>query len=148
MGIGERRCHILWPYGVWFRRVSQIIARHSGFEFEFASDDLAKPQNMSHSTTGTSSYILTKYSRSYPVKRTLQKAQIGSQSGPEIAQEWQHFTNPTIRLVLDVKTSSIGEMESVRLRIIWQLDAGFNQPDVSFASFLLCAIILSSCSWS
>ncbi|KIM45306.1 hypothetical protein M413DRAFT_24540 [Hebeloma cylindrosporum] len=91
---------------------------------------------MSHSTTGTSSYILTKYSRSYPVKRTLQKAQISSQIGPETAQEWQHFINPTIRLVLDVKASSIGELESVRLRILWQLDAGSNQPDISFASLL------------
>jgi len=90
---------------------------------------------MSHSTTGTSSYILTKYSRSYPVKRTLQKAQIGLKSGPETAQEWQHFTNPTIRLVLDVKTSGIGEAQSVRLRILWQMDVELNQPDVSFASF-------------
>jgi len=135
---------ILCPHGIWFRRVSQIIARHSGFDSRSPSHKI----HMSHSTTGTSSYILTKYSRSYPAKRTLQKAQIGSQSGPEIAQEWQHFTNPTIRLVLDVKTSSIGETESVRLRIIWQLDAGFNQPDVSFASFLLCVTILSSWTWS
>lgn len=134
LGIGER---MTFP-DIWFRRVNQITARHSGFDLTLPST-----QDMSHSTTGTSSYILTKYSRSYPIKRTLHKAQISSQSGPETAQEWQHFTNPTIRLVLDVKTSNTGEMESVRLRILWQLDAGFNQPDVSFASFLiLCYYIV------
>lgn len=93
---------------------------------------------MSHSTTGTSSFLLSKYSRSYPVKRTLQKAQMSSQSGPELMPDWQHFTNPVIRLVLDVKTTSDAEIESVKLRILWEINHGIesavNQQDVLFAS--------------
>lgn len=96
---------------------------------------------MSHSTTGTSSFLLSKYSRSYPLKRTLQKAQISSQSGPELTPDWQHFTNPVIRLVLDVKTTTDAEIQSVKLRILWELNHGMeigaNQQDVLFASLSL-----------
>jgi len=91
---------------------------------------------MNHSTTGTSTYLLCKYSRSYPTKRTQ-----SSQLGLEVASDWQHFTNPIIRLVLDVKKARNGEIDSVRLRILWQMnsDSGLsgdvpNQPDVVFAS--------------
>ena len=90
---------------------------------------------MSRSTTGTSSYILSKYSRSYPTKskRTVNKAQTQTQVGPETS-EWLHFTNPVIRLVLDVKTSSSAEIESVRLRIMWQIENDSNSSAVAFAS--------------
>ncbi|KAG7446330.1 uncharacterized protein BT62DRAFT_931784, partial [Guyanagaster necrorhizus] len=64
---------------------------------------------MSTSTTATSTFVLHKYSRSYPTST---------------ASNWQHFTNPTIRLVLDAKNASGGELESVRLRIIWTMDNG------------------------
>ena len=92
---------------------------------------------MPHSTTGTTSYVLVKYSRAYPTKRTIQN----TESGSELASEWQHFTNPTIRLVLDATRSSKESIESVRLRILWQInfeqDPGSNnQPDVVFASLL------------
>jgi hypothetical protein len=91
---------------------------------------------MPHSTTGTTSYVLVKYSRAYPTKRTQT-----TQTGSELAAEWQHFTNPTIRLVLDVTRSSKDSIESVRLRILWQInnepDTGYNQPDVVFASLFL-----------
>lgn len=62
--------------------------------------------------------------------------------GSELASDWQHFTNPVIRLVLDVKSTGDGEIQSVRLRILWQIntdfDAASNQADMIFASpFLL-----------
>lgn len=97
---------------------------------------------MSRSTTGTSSYILSKYSRSYPTKsKTINKkiqTQTQPQPGLETASEWQHFTNPVIRLVLDVKTSSSAEIESVRLRIMWHINSDIenesNNSAVAFAS--------------
>ncbi|SJK97456.1 uncharacterized protein ARMOST_00708 [Armillaria ostoyae] len=64
---------------------------------------------MSTSTTATSTFTLQKYSRSYPTSA---------------GSEWQHFTNPTIRLVLDARNASGGDLESVRLRIIWTMDNG------------------------
>ena len=93
---------------------------------------------MSRSTTGTSSYILSKYSRSYPAKpkRAINKAQVQTQNGLETTSEWQHFTNPVIRLVLDVKTSSSAEIESVRLRIMWHMNSDLeNNPNNSVVAF-------------
>jgi hypothetical protein len=92
---------------------------------------------MPHSTTGTTVYTLAKYSRAYPSKRAAQRAQKESQNASELASEWQHFTNPTIRLVLDVKSTPNDGIESVRLRILWQInsemDSGYNnQQDVVF----------------
>ena len=93
---------------------------------------------MPHSTTGTTSYVLVKYSRAYPTKRVVHSSRLDSQNGSELASEWQHFTNPTIRLVLDVKSTANGGIESVRLRILWQIDSeqvsGKQQQDVVFAS--------------
>ncbi|RDB25298.1 hypothetical protein Hypma_007667 [Hypsizygus marmoreus] len=71
---------------------------------------------MSHSTTATSTYVLAKYSKSYPTALQSQ------QGNPEPSSaEWQHFINPVIRLVLDVKKCT--DLESVRLRIIWLMDS-------------------------
>ncbi|KAF9265015.1 hypothetical protein L218DRAFT_1076019 [Marasmius fiardii PR-910] len=68
---------------------------------------------MSHcSTTATSTYTLQKYSRSYP------------NPGQTTSNEWQHFTNPLIRLILDVQKSAANKLESVRLRIIWSIEGG------------------------
>ncbi|KAI6157796.1 hypothetical protein BKA82DRAFT_4061592 [Pisolithus tinctorius] len=70
---------------------------------------------MSLHTTTTGSFALTKYSRSY-----------GGSAGhnqlvPE--NEWQHFTNPVMKLLLDVKKSpSSGELLSLRLRILWCIE--------------------------
>lgn len=91
---------------------------------------------MAHSTTATSTYALGKYSRSYPTK--------------DQASEWQHFTNPVIRLVLDVRKAT--ELESVRLRILWTMEPAhvasssderemvFASPKatIPFSAFLLC----------
>lgn len=78
---------------------------------------LRSTTTMASSTTATTSYVLNKYSRSYP------------KSSPAISHgdlEWQHFSNPVIRLVLDVKKSSDGTLESLRLRIMWSM---FSGPD-------------------
>lgn len=69
---------------------------------------------MSHSTTSTTSYVLTKYSRAYPTLATKNEAEA----------EWQHFTNPVIRLVLDVVKKEGGELESYRVRVLWTLSSG------------------------
>lgn len=79
---------------------------------------------MAHSTTATSTYPLAKYSRSYPTQESQ-------------ASEWQHFTNPVIRLVLDVKKAT--QLESVRLRILWSMDpthvaSNSDQTEMVFAS--------------
>lgn len=84
----------------------------------------AASSTMSHSTTATSTYVLGKYSRSYPTQESQ-------------ASEWQHFTNPVIRLVLDVKKAT--ELESVRLRILWTMDpahiaSNSDQKEMVFAS--------------
>lgn len=101
------------------------------------------PSMMGHFTTGTSSFILSKYSRSYPIKRSAPKVQFPAHGGPEFSSDWQHFTNPVIRLILDVKTSSDAEIESVKLRIVWEInngiETGVNSQNVIFASAVLLA---------
>ncbi|KAJ7681764.1 hypothetical protein B0H17DRAFT_1075604 [Mycena rosella] len=62
-------------------------------------------------TTETKTYTLEKYSRAYSPKTT---------SGPS---EWQHFTNPVLRLILDTKQSP-ERAESFRLRIVWTMNGG------------------------
>lgn len=89
---------------------------------------------MSHSTTATATYVISKYSRSYPSNAAQTQSNYDAS-----ASDWQHFTNPVIRLILDTKKSSSGDLESVRLRILWQMSAGnmddvSNQPEVVFAS--------------
>lgn len=66
---------------------------------------------MSHCTTSTSTYILDKYSKSYP-------------TFGEGSSEWQHFNNPVIRLTLDVTKAPNEELQSVRVRIIWTMNSG------------------------
>src|SRR5258705_2242505 len=88
---------------------------------------------MLHSTTSTGSYTLTKYSRSHP-SSVVQQAQ-----NTTADFEWQHFVNPVIKLVLDIKKSTSGVLESVRLRIIWNMNYGpddmdIDQRDVVFVS--------------
>ena len=77
---------------------------------------------MAHSTTATSSYSLSKYSRSYP-------------TSAQTYADWQHFTNPEIRLVLDVERSVNSELQGIRLRVLWHMkDCDSQQPQVLFAS--------------
>jgi len=89
---------------------------------------------MAHSTTATSTYVLAKYSRSYPSKTSTQSQDTSS--------EWQHFTNPLISLILDIKKSDDNELESMRLRILWRInhdgpEDSLNNTEVVFASLEL-----------
>ncbi|KAI6021431.1 hypothetical protein BKA83DRAFT_674614 [Pisolithus microcarpus] len=62
-------------------------------------------------TTTTALFALTKYSRG------ATHSQLAAEN------EWQHFTNPIMKLLLDVKKSpSSGELLSLRLRIFWCID--------------------------
>ncbi|KIY44418.1 hypothetical protein FISHEDRAFT_61945 [Fistulina hepatica ATCC 64428] len=87
---------------------------------------------MSHSTTSTSSFVLARYSKSC---LTAAQAAESQDSGAE----WQHFVNPVIRLVLDIRRTSGGtDLASVRLRIVWSMDADSSsqsliQQDVVFS---------------
>ena len=65
-----------------------------------------------HSTTlmATETHSLLKYSRSYGLGND--------------ANEWQHFVNPIIKVLLDMKKSQKGELTSVRLRILWLMNTG------------------------
>ena len=77
---------------------------------------------MLHSTITTGSYILEKYSRSYPSHLSAQtQSQSHSQDLTPRQPEWQHFANPVISLTLDVKKSMDDSFESVRLRITWNM---------------------------
>jgi hypothetical protein len=71
-----------------------------------------------HSTTltTTETHILIKYSKSY-----------GLGTDPN---EWQHFVNPVIKISLDVKKSPKGELTSVRLKILWLMNAGNDSMDL------------------
>lgn len=98
---------------------------------------------MSLSTTSTTTYALAKYSRAYPSQNSTAR---------EADVEWQHYTNPVIRLALDIKKSAQGELESYRVRIIWSLNAGqsamdIDHRDVMFVSLPFHAIIGLSSSY-
>ncbi|CAA7261736.1 unnamed protein product [Cyclocybe aegerita] len=139
----HRLCHLRREFSHLEARrghcgLTQLVGAKEGACWSSRSGILAKSVlfEMNHSTTNTATYTLAKYSRSYPVKRILQKTQNGAKNGPDTMSDWQHFTNPLIQLVLDVKKTSNAEIESVRLRIIWQLNSGMNGPscqaDVTF----------------
>jgi hypothetical protein len=94
---------------------------------------------MAHSTTTTATRMLTltKYSRSYPPLNSVHD-QPESQL-PDIG--WQHFVNPVIRVVLEVRKSSKGDVESFKLRIVWRMASGngsmaVDQSEVIFVRWL------------
>jgi hypothetical protein len=74
---------------------------------------------MALSTTATATHVLLKYSKSNPSTAA---------GGPD---EWQHYVNPVLTLILDVKKSHAGELESVRLRIIWTMRHGGDSPSTN-----------------
>ncbi|PPQ98795.1 hypothetical protein CVT24_003353 [Panaeolus cyanescens] len=93
---------------------------------------------MNHSTTGTFTYSISKYSRSYPPATA-------TTPGSDPASEWQHFTNPVIRLVLDVKTATTtNELEAVRLRVLWKMDMTQGSKDTEEDLDLLALSFLPS----
>ncbi|KAJ7864815.1 hypothetical protein B0H14DRAFT_430402 [Mycena olivaceomarginata] len=64
----------------------------------------------SSSCTETTTYALQKYSRAYTSKK------------PTGSSEWQHFTNPVLRLILDSKLSPERANSSLRMRIVWTME--------------------------
>ncbi|KAJ8480946.1 hypothetical protein ONZ45_g15479 [Pleurotus djamor] len=84
---------------------------------------------MSHSATTTAAHILVKYSKCHSHSGGSDQ----STQPPEGPGEWQHFNNPTLRLILDTKKSLLTkELESVRLRIVWTIEAAGSQNEVIF----------------
>jgi len=71
---------------------------------------------MAYTTTATTTYPLLKYSRSYPIG--------GGNTTTTTAHDWQHFTNPSLRLVLDVTKTEKSEVRSVRIKVIWTIQNG------------------------
>jgi hypothetical protein len=82
---------------------------------------------MALSTTATVTHVLLKYSKSSP-----------STAGG--AEEWQHYVNPTLTLTLDVKKSFLGELESVRLKIVWTMNSG-NESTATEVVFVRCVML-------
>ncbi|KXN90996.1 hypothetical protein AN958_03063 [Leucoagaricus sp. SymC.cos] len=66
---------------------------------------------MAYTTTATTTYSLMKYSRSYP-------------AGNSSSVDWQHFTNPVLRLILDVTKTEKSELCSVRIKVVWTIQNG------------------------
>lgn len=89
---------------------------------------------MSRSTTATTTYELTKYSRASTNGRS------------EAEQEWQHFTNPTITLVVDAKKANTGDIESFRTRVLWVFNAGSDSmtTDQNEVVFVSLVVIISA----
>ncbi|KAF7437094.1 hypothetical protein PC9H_003928 [Pleurotus ostreatus] len=89
---------------------------------------------MAHSTTTTASHILTKYSKCYISGSSTQSSQVAG------GGEWQHFVNPVLELVLDIRKSRLNnELESVRLRILWNMDTSGIKNEVLFEDLDLLA---------
>lgn len=83
---------------------------------------------MSRSTTSTTTQIISKYSRAYSTNPAGSQNQDG---------EWQHFSNPVLKVVLDVKRSEAGDrLESFRLRVLWSMDADGDAMDVDQREFV------------
>lgn len=77
---------------------------------------------MSLSTSTTTTYDLTKYSRAY--------SQTPSTQSDQGELQWQHFVNPIIRLTMETRKSLDGHLESYRLKIVWTFSAGLDAMDV------------------
>ncbi|KAF9648566.1 hypothetical protein BDM02DRAFT_3187004 [Thelephora ganbajun] len=83
---------------------------------------------MSRSTISTTTQVISKYSRAYSTDPT------GSQN-PD--GEWQHFSNPVLKVILDVKRSEVEDrLESFRLRVLWNMNTEGNAMDVDHREFV------------
>ena len=82
--------------------------------------DISRLPTMLRSVVTTGSYAIDKYSRSYTSPLVCAQSQdLGTTQ-----LDWQHFSNPVITLTLDVKKSMDNNFESVRLRVLWNMDMG------------------------
>jgi hypothetical protein len=95
-------------------------------------DGMIEP-HMSHSTTSTTTQIISKYSRAYSTNPS------GSQN-PD--GEWQHFSNPVLKVVLDVKRSEAeGRLGSFRLRVLWSMSVEGDSMDVDQREFVFVGCV-------
>jgi hypothetical protein len=102
--------------------------------FPFRKPSFVRGMSQTTTTTTTMSHVLVKYSKSHPTS-------VDQALRPN--NEWQHFVNPVLRLTLDVKKSSLkGELESVRLRISWSMNAGTDYMDVDQREVVFVSLIL------
>lgn len=104
-------------YSLTFQLSDAFVERRVASSRVFSS--ITTMSNHSTTLTSTATHTLLKYSRSYA------------------SSEWQHFVNPVIKLLLEVKKSSQGELTSFRLRILWFMGSGnegmdSDQREVSF----------------
>lgn len=88
-------------------------------------------------TTASTTHSLLKYSKTS-----------GASDQPS---EWEHFTNPTIKSVLDVQKSSAGDFTAFRLRIVWVMSKGHNSmvtdgQEVTFVSLDVLKRVRLGCS--
>lgn len=108
------------------RTVRQRLPQHGVYAFVLTTTTTSRPPrrstNMSLSTSTTTTYDLTKYSRAY-------NQTSGTQSDQGELQ-WQHFVNPIIRLTMETRKSLDGHLESYRLKIVWTFSAGLDAMDV------------------
>ena len=83
---------------------------------------------MSRSTISTTTQLISKYSRAYSTNPAGSQNQEG---------EWQHFSNPVLKVVLDVRRSEAGDrLESFRLRVLWSMNAEGDTMDVGQPEFV------------
>lgn len=91
-------------------------------------------RTMSHSTISTTTQLISKYSRAYLTNPA------GSQN-PD--GEWQHFSNPVLKVVLDVKRSEAGDrLESFRLRVLWNMNPEGDAMNVDQREFVFVRRVL------
>ena len=85
-------------------------------------------RTMSYSTISTTAQLISKYSRAYSTNPA------GSQN---LDGEWQHFSNPVLKVVLDVKRSEAGDrLESFRLRVLWNMNPEGDAMNVDQREFV------------
>ena len=92
---------------------------------------------MSRSTISTTTQLISKYSRAYSTNPT----------GPQNPDgEWQHFSNPILKVVLDVKRPESGDhLESFRLRVLWNMNAEGDAMDVDQREFIFVRRVSIAC---
>ena len=83
---------------------------------------------MSCSTISTTTQLISKYSRAY----STNPAGLQNPDG-----EWQHFSNPVLKVVLDVKRSEARDrLESFRLRVLWNMNPEGDAMNVDQREFV------------
>ncbi|KAL5523884.1 hypothetical protein ACEPAG_8057 [Sanghuangporus baumii] len=75
---------------------------------------------MSRTTSSKNIFTLTKYSRA----TSRQQDNLQGSQMPKGDCDWQHHTQPVLRLLLETRKSAQGVPEQMRLRIVWSVSNG------------------------